>query len=129
MTSRYDLIKDCQTCASLRDELDLANDTIANLKAGLQSKTQELEALVPGKPRQLDLSKLQPYQEDSGKARCLLCKVRLFTRNAAGNYNRKSLSDDRACSGRKWWQLWSACPRTAHIHRHCYWCDAKWFES
>lgn len=128
MTSRYDLIKDCPACESLREELSQAKDTIANLTAGLQSRTQELEALAPGTPKKLDLSKLLPYQ-DSEKAKCPLCRTLILTQNESGNYHRRSDEDDLACQGRKWWQLWKSCPRTAHIHRHCYWCGARWFES
>lgn len=119
MTTRYDMIRACESCEGLRQDLKEA-----------QAKIEKLEATLAEVPKNqgLDFSKGFPYQADA-KAKCLICTALLTKVQSNGALVRKSINDDRFCAGRPWWQFWEKkCLKLAHIHRHCAYCDATWCE-
>lgn len=142
--TRHSMIKGCESCERLQDEVNTLKEEAARFREEvfnltLAKKTYQTanESLVEklakqADPPPLDLSK--PFrhqrQERQDASKCPLCQVFLYKAAIEpGRIVRQSDKDERFCSGRSWWAFWSNCPKTAHLHRHCYWCNARWMEA
>ena len=135
------MIKGCESCERLQDEVrtlkeqaEVLKQEVADLvlaKKAYQTVNFSLEDKLATKElRPLDLKKPRKHQAVNATACCPLCKTFLFkAAGTPGMVSRKSRKDELACPGRKWWAFWSNCPKTHHLHRHCYWCDARWMEA
>lgn len=135
MPSKYDTIREasvesCKICEEAKVKISDLQAQVRKLtadKSALQGRVNSLT--VKHSPRIIDLKKPFYRIQPSLTTGCPICMTPLYIPGTEeGTIRRRSSKDEVACAGKKWWNPWALCIDTAHLHRYCSWCHAKWVE-